>query len=123
MGDSRGISPIWIDENVTENRRIWISRFRNYPKAIEIKKKTADVQCAQLLHLIVDSVSTNASYKDVVKICKDAFVGIGRLSKPHHIKLKNDAKPVAYPTRRVPFAFMPQLKTCLDQEGPNATYA
>ncbi|KAF2888930.1 hypothetical protein ILUMI_17243, partial [Ignelater luminosus] len=63
----------------------------------------------------VDSVSTNANCKDLVKIYKDVFVGIGCLSKPYRIKLKNDAKPVAHPTRRVPLALMPQLKNCLDQ--------
>ncbi|KAF2885329.1 hypothetical protein ILUMI_20861 [Ignelater luminosus] len=294
MADSRGISPIRMDGNVAENWRIWRSRFENYLKATEIRKKTAEVQCAQLLHLIgkkgfkiyktfdikedekdklevllnkfdahflpkenltyerylfmmkrqqegqiledfitelveqaqkcklgdlhdglikcmitcgvrneairekllrndslmleeaieqtkiieksqeqskqmgstgegdslevigqcmlackknnkkynidfyivqsdtsailglnscltmnvikkVDSVSTNANCKDLVKIYKDVFVGIGCLSKPYHIKLKNDAKPVAHPTRRVPLALMPQLKNCLDQ--------
>ncbi|KAF2891959.1 hypothetical protein ILUMI_14214 [Ignelater luminosus] len=52
MADSRGISPIRMDGNVAENWRIWRSRFENYLKATEIRKKTAEVQCAQLLHLI-----------------------------------------------------------------------
>lgn len=43
------------------------------------------------------------------------FKGIGCLSKPYRIQLKQNAKPIVFPTRKVPFAVKDKLKQTLDE--------
>lgn len=52
MGDSRGITPLSVNGNVSENWKLWKTRFQNYLIASEVIKKDQKTQCAQLLHYI-----------------------------------------------------------------------
>lgn len=52
MGDSRGITPLSMNGNVSENWKLWKARFQNYLIASEVIKKDQKTQCAQLLHYV-----------------------------------------------------------------------
>ncbi len=45
----------------------------------------------------------------------DVFNGIGCFEKKHHVELKEDAKPVIHPPRKVPIALKGKLKNELDR--------
>ena len=44
----------------------------------------------------------------------DCFEGLGRISKPYHIKIDKDAEPVIHPPRKIPTALIDRVKDELD---------
>lgn len=54
MADYRGLAPLDMSGNVSENWKFWIQKFNNYLKATELDKKDEYLQCAQLLQYIGD---------------------------------------------------------------------
>ncbi|XP_074026205.1 uncharacterized protein [Leptinotarsa decemlineata] len=53
MSEARAaIAPMNMEGNIAENWRFWKRRFQNYIIASELNKKTEQIQCAQMLHLI-----------------------------------------------------------------------
>lgn len=56
----------------------------------------------------------NDEYIDIIDEYKDIFKGIGKISKPYHIEIKDNAIPVVSPIRNVPFSLQNQFRTYLD---------
>ncbi|KAJ8974596.1 hypothetical protein NQ317_005541 [Molorchus minor] len=54
MADFRGIPPMDMSGNLTENWKLWIQKFKNYLIASEANVKSEELQCAQLLQFIGD---------------------------------------------------------------------
>ncbi|XP_074035798.1 uncharacterized protein [Leptinotarsa decemlineata] len=58
--DFRGVPPMAMNGNLSENWKFWRQRFETYLAATEINKKEEKTQCAQLLTLIGDEDKINA---------------------------------------------------------------
>lgn len=64
----------------------------------------------------IDSVKCNISKQNLITQYKDVFTGTGEFpDEPYHITLKDDARPVIHPPRRVPQALQPRLKETLEK--------
>lgn len=63
----------------------------------------------------VETSTKGITQEEIIKKNHDVFCGTGKLSKPYHIELFENAVPVAHPIRKVPFAIEKQLKETLAQ--------
>ena len=61
----------------------------------------------------IESVSSDNYFNEITTKYSDVFTGIGCLSKPYSIKLKENVRPVVHPTRRVALPLLPKLKHSL----------
>ncbi|XP_049276146.1 uncharacterized protein LOC125760308 [Rhipicephalus sanguineus] len=66
-------------------------------------------------HVVHDVRSESNLSKRIQMEFKDLFTGTGKLQRVYRATLKDDARAVAEPARRVPLALRPQLKEELDR--------
>ncbi|ERL87118.1 hypothetical protein D910_04518, partial [Dendroctonus ponderosae] len=62
----------------------------------------------------INEVTENNKIDNLLSKHERLFRGIGCVKKPYSIKLKENAIPVAFPARKVPFAIQEKLKDTLD---------
>ena len=63
----------------------------------------------------VDPSEPIPSYNSIIQEYKDVFEGLGCLSGEYNVQLKENAKPVVHPPRKIPFAIRDKVKAELDR--------
>ncbi|KAF2882512.1 hypothetical protein ILUMI_23648 [Ignelater luminosus] len=67
------------------------------------------------VNVIKTQIDVNDEYKDLIEKYKDIFQGIGKITKLYHIKMKENAIPVADPIGNVPIPLQEQFKKTLER--------
>lgn len=70
---------------------------------------------SEMLGLInrTNNIKWEKDYESLINKNKNLFNGIGELGQPYKIEIKEDAKPVIQPIRKIPFALQNQFKEYL----------